>query len=208
VPYPPRILYDGAFYHVMARGNARQPIYLDDFDKELFLHEFDVTREDYGWMCHRYCVMTNHYHFIIETPKGNLSAGMQRLNSIYARKFNKRHGRSDHLFRARFRAVEIHGDRHFMETCRYVDLNPVRAKVCDRPEDWPWSSFRPTIGLAPVPRFLTVDRVLEYFGPDKRLAAQRYIEFVNEAGAPRSLDELELLLKLPPAPGSENLEAA
>lgn len=207
MPAPRRIEFEGAVYHVMARGNGRRRIYTDAVDYDLYLGELEITIDKYGWVCHGLCLMPNHNHLIIETPKPNLSAGMQRLNNMYARTFNRRHGCSDHLFRARFRSVLIERDEHMLEVNRYGVLNVVRARICKRPEDWPWSSFRPTAGLAPKPDYLTVDRILEYFGPDKRVAQHRYIDFVHSAHTPRSLGDLDARLRLGDGLG-ESVKAA
>jgi REP-associated tyrosine transposase len=186
-----RIQFGGAIYHVTARGNGQQPIYDDALDFDAFLGEVEVTAEMFDWSCHGWCLMPNHYHLLIETPKANLSAGMQRLNNVYSRRFNRRHGRKDHLFRARFHSVIVETDGHMLEIVRYLPLNPVRARICSRPGDWRWSSFRATIGLVPKPAFLTLDRVLGYFGAEERIARRRYISFVEAADAPQSLPELE-----------------
>ena len=97
----------------------------------------DVTLR-YNWLCHAYCLMDNHYHLLIDTPDGNLSIGMRQLNGIYTQRFNSRQGRVGHLFQGRFKAVLVQKDRHLLEACRYVVLNPVRAKRVRRPEEWIW----------------------------------------------------------------------
>ena len=91
---PLRIEYPGAIYHITSRGNARQPIYKDDKDRETFLELLGSVVSRYGWICHAYCLMGNHYHLLIETPDGNLSQGMRQLNGIYTQHFNRRHGRN------------------------------------------------------------------------------------------------------------------
>ena len=95
---PLRIEYPGAVYHVTARGNARQPIFRDAQDRRLFLSTLDHVSARYGWLCHAYCLMTNHYHLLIETTRPTLSRGMRQLNGVYTQAFNRRHGRVGHLF--------------------------------------------------------------------------------------------------------------
>jgi len=104
---PLRIEYPGAVYHITSRGNARQDIYFDDADRVKFLDILSKTVERFHWMCHAYCLMDNHYHLLIETPEGNLSAGMRQLNGIYTQAFNRHHGKVGHLFQGRFKAIPV-----------------------------------------------------------------------------------------------------
>lgn len=188
----PRIQVAGAFYHLTTRGNNRRPIYLDDRDRELFLGLFAGVSKVLGWRCHTFCLMGNHYHFIVETPEANLAEGMVRLNGQYARAFNGRHGRGGHLFERRYGSVLIERESHLLEACRYVVLNPVRAGLCDTADDWRWSSFRATAGLAGVPSFLVVDWLLEQFARDGIAARDQYIAFINQGSPATSLDGLLL----------------
>lgn len=177
---PLRIEYSGAVYHVTSRGNARQKIFLDDRDRELFLLKLSEARERYGFVFHAYCLMGNHFHLLLETPKPDLSLGMQRINGEYTQAFNRRHRRVGHLFQGRFKAVLVEKERHLLELCRYVVLNPVRAKMVKDPGEWPWSSYRATGGLAEPPAFLTTAWILSQFGADAAQARARYRGFVSE----------------------------
>jgi REP element-mobilizing transposase RayT len=167
---PLRIEYPGAVYHLTARGNARQPIFRDDADRELFLSTPSHVISRYAWRCHAYCLMANHYHLLVETPKANLSRGMRQLNGVYTQAFNRRLGRVGHLFQGRYKAILVEKEAHLLELCRYVVLNPLRVKARQRVEDWRWGSYRATAGLAPLPNFLTVDLVLGHFGQPRRKA--------------------------------------
>jgi putative transposase len=138
---PLRIQIAGGTYHVTSRGNRRQAIYQDDDDRRQFLAFHDRVVRRYGWIVHAYCLMTNHFHLLVETPEPNLSAGMQRLKSEYAAYFNERFGHVGHLFQQRFGSSFIEGDEYFAEALRYIALNPVKAGLCDHPAAWPWSSF-------------------------------------------------------------------
>lgn len=178
---PLRLEYPGALYHVTARGNAREPIFLDLQDSQEYLSVLALVVERFNWLCHAYCLMTNHYHLMIETPDGNLSAGMRQLNGVYTQRFNRRHGRVGHIFQGRFKAILVDRDSYLLELCRYVVLNPVRAGMVRKPSAHALSSFRPTLGLDPVPAFLTVDWVLSQFAKTRVSARRRYGEFV-EAG--------------------------
>jgi hypothetical protein len=123
--------------------------------------------------------MTNHYHLLIETPDGNLSIGMRQLNGVYTQLFNKRHRRAGHLFQGRYKAILIQKDSHLLEVCRYVVLNPVRAKMVEKPEDYSWSSYPATAGRAKVQLCLTTDWVLGQFSGKRGKAEQEYRKFVS-----------------------------
>jgi putative transposase len=192
----PRLQYDGAIYHVTTRGNGRRTTFFDDIDYETFFRELGVTATGLRWLVHSFVAMPNHYHAVIETPEPNISEGMRRVNGLYARRFNKRHGQTDHLFGRRFHAVEVMSDGQLLEACRYDVLNPVRAGICAKPEDWRWSSFKATAGLAPYPYFLSLDRILGWFSNDPLRAQRLYIDFVLDASAPKSLVDLDARLRL------------
>jgi REP element-mobilizing transposase RayT len=176
---PLRIEYPGAVYHVTSRGNEKKPVFKDDHDRENFLNALQHVNKRYNWICHAYCLMTNHYHLLIETPDGNLSIGMRQLNGVYTQLFNKWHGRTGHLFQGRYKAILIQKDSHLLEVCRYVVLNPVRAKVIKRPEDWKWSSYLATAGKTKPHPCLTTDWVLGQFSRKRGKAEQEYRQFVH-----------------------------
>jgi putative transposase len=126
---PLRLEFAGAIYHLTSRGNARQKVFFSDADRELFLSTLAGVVSRYGWFCHAYCLMANHYHLLIETPKANLSIGMRQLNGIYTQSFNRRHNRVGHLFQGRFKAIVVERESHLLELCRYIVLNPRRVKA-------------------------------------------------------------------------------
>jgi REP-associated tyrosine transposase len=177
---PLRIEYDGALYHVTSRGNERKPIFKDTTDRKLFLDTLSQVTQRFNWLCHAYCLMDNHYHLVIETPDGNLSNGMRQLNGVYTQAFNRRRHRVGHLFQGRFKGILVQMDSHFLEVCRYVVLNPVRAKVVKHPREWVWSSYRATAGQSAIPSCLTVEEVLSHFGPRRGAAQEKYREYVSE----------------------------
>lgn len=133
------------------------------------------------WTCLAYCLMTNHYHVILQLTEPNLSVGMQRLNWLYALRFNERHGHVGHLFESRFHSRSIATTEHLMTALGYVVLNPVRAGLCSDPAEWNWSSFRATAGLERCPRFLAAARVRSLFGQGSR-GAELYAEHVYMLG--------------------------
>jgi REP element-mobilizing transposase RayT len=177
---PLRIEFPGAIYHVTSRGNARQAIFIDDEDRGGFLDVLSMVVERFKWLCHAYCLMENHYHLLIETPNANLSKGMRELNGVNTQGFNQRNRRVGHLYQGRYKAIIVEKDNHLLSLCRYVVLNPVGVGLIKRPEQWRWSSYRATIGLAKRPSFLTIDWVLSQFAGRKRVAMERYKRFVIE----------------------------
>jgi REP element-mobilizing transposase RayT len=175
-----RIEYPGAVYHVTARGDARKAIFRDDGDRRAFLQTLAQLVERFGWVCHAYCLMNNHYHLLLETPQANLSRGMRQLNGIYSQAFNRRHRRVGHVLQGRFKSILVDRESYLLELARYVVLNPVRAKTVRRPADYPWSSYRATAGLCGAPPCLTRDWLLYQFGRDRDEAAKRYRQFIAE----------------------------
>ena len=124
--------------------------------------------------------MTNHYHLVVETPDANLSKGMRQLNGVFTQWSNRRHRRSGHLFQGRFKAVLVDADSYLLELTRYVVLNPVRAHMVKSAGDWPWSSYRATIGEADAPTWLETDGLLAQFGHRRSRAVAAYERFIDE----------------------------
>jgi len=177
---PLRIEYPDAVYHVTSRGNARSDIFHSDQDREEFLLILDSVIKRFNWLCHAYCLMDNHYHLLIETPDGNLSLGMRQLNGIYTQKYNYLHGKTGHVFQGRYKAILVDKESYLLELCRYVVLNPVRAKMISKPEEWKWSSYRYTAGIKKAPAYLTTDWIVGHFSKNKAEAQKLYRKFVKE----------------------------
>lgn len=185
-----RVQLPGLVRHVMARGNGRMEIFLDETDYRHFTYLFGDTVEEYDIECWNYCLMPNHYHATIRPRKANLSAALQRLNSVYAQWWNKRHGRVGHVFQGRFKAQIVQDNAYMLSLARYVALNPVRAHVAARAEDWPWSSYASIVGLAPTPAYLTVEATLGFFGQaDARIQRTKFAEFVQSGEVVAALDD-------------------
>ena len=138
---PLRILIPDGIYNVGSRGIARQTIYRDDDDCEAFLSVLDEARVRFGWRVIAYCLMGNHYHALVQTPEPNLSAGMRDLNGLYATRFNRRHERDGSLLKAKFWNQLVQDNAYLLAAARYIALNPVRAGLVARPEDYRWSSY-------------------------------------------------------------------
>lgn len=177
---PLRIEFPGALYHITSRGNAKQAIFLENEDRHKFLEVLSTVIERFNWLCHAYCLMENHYHLMIETLEGNLSRGMRQLNGVYTQVFNQRHRRVGHLFQGRYKAILVERDNHLLSLCRYVVLNPLRAGLVKKPEDWRWSSYKPTIGEVKRPPFLTIKWILSQFARKKTEAMKKYKKYVLE----------------------------
>lgn len=168
----------GEYYHVGARGNNGEAIVRDDIDRIEFLRWYSRVAHRARWRALAYVLMDNHYHFVMRCGEAGLSSGVQLLNSGFARRINRRHGRTDHLFRQRFYGAWIKTDEHLREVCRYVVLNPVRAGRCAWPEEWAWSSYRACIDSELAPDFLAVSELLELFDSRPGPARAAYRAFV------------------------------
>ncbi|MBI2928028.1 MAG: transposase [Verrucomicrobia bacterium] len=183
-----RVQYPGAIYHVMNRGDRREPIFKDDADRQRFLETFGEACAKAGWQVHAYCLMENHFHLVVETPQANLVAGMKWFLSTYTSRFIRRHKLFGHLFSGRYKAliVDGSGDGYLRTVCDYVHLNPVRAKLLtdEQPlSDYAWSSY-PAYLQAPSkrPAWLRVDRLLGELGigRDDAGGRRRFTEAMEE----------------------------
>ncbi len=177
---PLRIEFPGAIYHVTSRGNARSDIYLEESDRNHFLSILSMVCDRYNWQCYAYCLMSNHYHLVIETGDANLSKGMRQLNGVYTQEFNRHHHRIGHLLQGRYKAILVDKDSYFLEVIRYVLLNPVRATITRAAGQYPWSSYLAMTGKEVCPRWLGQDRVLSHFGECMTTARRQFIQFIRE----------------------------
>jgi len=185
---PLRIEFAGALYHVMARGDARAAIFLDDADREAFCAGLWRVAGRFQWRVWAYCLMDNHYHLLVETLQPTLSRGMREVNGVYTQAFNRRHGRVGHVLQGRYKAILVDKDSYLLELSRYIVLNPVRARLCPTAGDWPWSSYRAVMGKAAAPDTLAVTQTLTLFSADRGAARRAFARFVAE-GAGSSLPE-------------------
>jgi REP element-mobilizing transposase RayT len=175
--YVPRIEIPYGYYHVGTRGNNKRSIYVDDRDRELFMFALRRIARKFGWLFYAYCLMGNHYHLVVQIGEAGISRGMCELNTWYAINYNARHNRTNHLFGRRFWSELITSDAHLLGACRYVVQNPVRARLCKACEDWQWSSYRGTIGVALPEPFLAVRDVLDFVAPGGRNQVDRFREY-------------------------------
>jgi REP element-mobilizing transposase RayT len=172
---PLRLEFEGAFYHAFSRGNERRDVFRDSHDREQFLDALGDCCERFRVRVHAYCLMSNHFHLLVETPEPNLSQFMKRLLGVYTIRFNRKHRRTGHLFQGRYKAIVVDKENYLLEVSRYIHLNPCRAKtkMVSEPELYPWSSLRHYLSLE-APAFLKRDAILKDFDPP-----ERYLEFVR-----------------------------
>jgi len=178
---PLRLEFPGSLWHVTQRGNYQQDIFLDDADRNSFLELLGKGVNKYGWILTAYVLMSNHFHFVVQLTRNTLSRGMQWFETQYVRAFNRRHGRVGHLFQGPFDAPLVEREPYGLNVLRYAVLNPVRAGMVARPEDYFWSSHCGVLGLAKAPAWLAVDDLLVQFAPKRDLARAYYKTFVDAA---------------------------
>ncbi len=172
-----RIYFEGAWYHVMNRGVNRETIFFSDDHRYMFLHFLNKTKEIYGIETHAYCLMDNHYHLIVHTPRGNISEAMQYLHSIYARYVNIDIKRDGPLFKGRFKAILINADEYLIELSRYIHLNPLKAKMVRSLLEYKWSSYLGYIKKTKKHKCLNTEEIIKRFGQNNFV--QSYKKFVE-----------------------------
>lgn len=177
---PLRIEYSGAFYHVTSRGNEQKDVFKSQRDREKFLSYLESAVVRYGAVIHAFCLMSNHYHLVLETPVGNLSQIMRHVNGAYTTYFNVKRKRAGHLFQGRYKAILVEADEYAAELTRYIHLNPVRAGMVAQPEEYQWSSYRCYIGQSKAPEWLKMEFILGSFGRGSAQAKTRYRKFVED----------------------------
>ncbi len=177
---PLRIEFENAVYHITSRGNERKKIYRDDGDKERFLGLLEDYKNRYNFLIHCFVLMDNHYHLVIETLRPNLIKIMHGLNSGYTGYFNKKYKRSGHLFQGRYKAIIVDKENYLLELSRYVHLNPLRAKIINKPQDYKWSSYGGYIRKKEVNNLNNYNWLLSIFGNEEKKSRRQYKEFVEE----------------------------
>ena len=186
MPRLPRLEYPGAVYHLTARGVRQDAIFLDDRDRAALMLVVERALRTCEAQAYAFCLMGNHYHLVVQTRHANLAELMLRINSPYSLAFNQRHGRRGHVFEGRTQVLHVDRDAYLLAVCRYVDLNPVRARLVDRPGQWAWSSYRAHVGSVQAPDWLATEGLHGVLmGQTPRDAAQveaaqrRYGEWVD-----------------------------
>ena len=177
---PPRIEVAGATYHINGKAVHGVKLFADESDRQLFLRLFAREAHHSEWCVLTYSLMTTHYHALLRLEKPTLSSGFQRLNSLYARLYNRRHNRRGALWQRRFYDVMVESERHLYETIRYIALNAPRAGATDDPQTWPWSNYGSAIGLAPRGDLGDDRELLRLFGTRRDVAMKRLRAYVEE----------------------------
>jgi len=177
---PLRLAFEGACYHITSRGNRRDKIFLSNNDKEVFIEKLNETLNKYSFICHAYCLMDNHYHLFIKTPNGNISEGMHHLNTSYTNWFKARHKIVGVIFQGRYKSILIDEDNYAVQLTTYIHLNPVRARVVKKPEQYIWSSHLDYLGKKKSLDNMNNDFVLKQFNRDNKKAREKYVSFIRE----------------------------
>ncbi|MFH1150829.1 MAG: transposase [Actinomycetota bacterium] len=175
-------------FHVASHGVDDRSVFLDDFDRTSFLRQLGCVVYRFRWICCGYCLLSTHYHLIVDTRAENLSDGVKMLDGVYSRRFNKRHRRKGRLFREHFMSDRIDDDYRFRNALKYIARNPMDAGICTHPGEWLWSSYSATAGITPAPDFLSVRPALSLFSTDDRRARNTYIDFVSGSSPEVELD--------------------
>lgn len=178
MPRGPRLFFENAHYHITDRGNDKAPIFSDFDDRLQYLTLLEKIKNDFGVQVAAYALMTNHIHLYLVTPKANLSETMLELNSAYSHYFNKRHGRTGHLFEGRYKCKLVQRDNYSLALARYVHLNPVKAGLAAKAEEYAWSSAAQYLGIRGGLADPSI--VLEPLADNREQALAKYIEFMAQ----------------------------
>lgn len=179
MPRPPRDVAAGIF-HVTTHSVRDTELFRDDIDRMRFLSELARATARVSWTCIGFCLMRTHYHLLLDASDGALPKGMQALNFRYAVSFNARHRTRGHVTERRYHADRIKDESHLLAAFRYVMRNPVAAGICDRPQDWPWSSYAGTVELGPAHSFVDGNRVLGLFDGPREIAIAQLRAYVEK----------------------------
>ncbi|MFW2440166.1 MAG: transposase [Arenicellales bacterium] len=180
MPRPQRIEYEGAFHHVMNRGRGRMTIFHDDAYYEVFLETLQEASKRFDAVIHAYCLMKNHYHLLIETPRANLSRIMRHVNGVYTQRYNRLRGTDGPLFRGRFKSILVDEDTYLLRFSRYIHRNPIETKkpVVNTLADYPWSSYPAYVNKSKCPDWLQREKTFQMLGQKRKY--QGYQEYVAQ----------------------------
>ena len=176
-----RIEFNGAFYHITSRGNLKEKVFFEDKDREVFLEILKKTKERYGFILHAYALMDNHYHLLMETPRGNISQIMQNINTSYTVYINRKYKRSGHLFQGRFKGIIVDKNEYLITLSRYIHLNPVRAQLVKKPVEYRWTSYMAYTERLPMSFLIDTSDTLCCFSNQLGKAKEAYMDFVEAA---------------------------
>lgn len=182
---PLRLEIADGWYHVMNRGLRRHTTFTDPEDHTLFLNTLSQACQIFGVRVGACCLMPNHYHLLVNTPNANLSRFMRHVNGVYTQRFNRKNGKDGPLFRGRYRALIIDADAYLLQVVRYIHLNPLKAKLCVKPESFRWCSHKEYIKAKTAPDWLNTREVLARFSSRSGKALQLYKQFMREPQEPQ-----------------------
>ena len=174
---PLRIEFPGAWYHVMNRGRRGEDVFSDAEDFEGFISILMESTELWGVKISAYCLMTNHYHLLVQTPRGNLSRFMRHLNGVYTQRYNRNHDYDGQLFRGRYKAILVEEDNYLLELVRYIHRNPLRAGIVDKIEQYPWSSHHGYLS-SEKSTWLQKEFILKMFSSNDEKSCKDYQQFI------------------------------
>jgi REP element-mobilizing transposase RayT len=177
---PLRIQYPDAWYHVMNRGRRGEAVFFENQDYFVFIDILKETCNMWGIRVAAYCLMSNHYHLLLQTPQGNLDRCMRHINGIYTQRFNRQHQADGQLFRGRYKAMLVDADRYLLELVRYIHRNPLRAGLVAKNEDYPWSSHSEYASATTRGTWLCKEFILSILEKDKARQLKAYTAFVNQ----------------------------
>jgi putative transposase len=178
MPRPLRLEFEDAWYHVMNRGAGKQDIFKTDNHRMKFLEVVAQTVKLFGVEIHAYCLMKNHYHLLIKTPRGNLSRAMRHINGVYTQHYNRDEKTDGPLFRGRYKAIIVDGDSYLLQVNRYIHLNPVAAKIAKKPEEYHWSSYLDYLRPKNKAPWITVEEIISMISTGN--GNERYRLFIEE----------------------------
>ena len=176
---PLRIEYSDAWYHVMSRARLGQGAFPAREDYHSFIDLLKDTTEMFNMRVAAYCLMTTHYHLLIQTPDANLSRCMRHINGVYTQRYNARNGCDGTLFRGRYKSILIDADSYLLELVRYIHRNPLRAGIAGKLKDYPWSSHNGYISKAKKWEWLHKNYILDMFSKDTSLQIISYKRFIS-----------------------------
>ncbi len=174
-----RIQFRGGLYHITTRGNEKKNIFRDDKDRIHYIRVLDRYKEELKFRLYSYVLMPNHTHLLIETPLGNIAKIMFCVNTNYATYFNRRYDRVGHVFQGRYKSIIVDKESHLLELIRYIHLNPVRAGIVKRPDDYRWGSHRKYLDGVDRTGLVSVRTVLSHFGGSTEKTVEQYRDFVD-----------------------------
>jgi putative transposase len=173
----------GVLHHITAKSTSRRLLFDDDSDRQHYLQLLAREIRRRGWRLLTYCLLSNHLHLLLETPQPDLGAGMKLLHETFARRTNRGRGENGHLFGSRFYSGIVGTERHVHGCLRYIARNPVEARICATPADWPWSGHRALAGMVVAPSFLDVGAAYEYLGSTSSDGPRAYERLVGQSNA-------------------------